>query len=215
MARPDFRAFDADNHYYEAEDAFTRHIDPSMAKRCMQWAEVGGKKRLLVGGRVNKFIPNPTFDPIARPGSLEDYFRGRNTEGLDLATMFGDLDPISEHPEFRNPTARLAVMDDQGLESAFLFPTLGVGMQEALKHDVPALQAAFTAFNSWLDEDWGFDRDGRLFAAPMLTLADPDSAVAEIDRVLSMGARIVVMVPGPVPTDDGYRSPGMADYDPA
>ena len=36
MARPDFRAFDADNHYYEAEDAFTRHIEPSMAKRCMQ-----------------------------------------------------------------------------------------------------------------------------------------------------------------------------------
>ena len=153
MARPDFRAFDADNHYYEAEDAFTRHIDPSMAKRCMQWAEVNGKKRLLVGGRINKFIPNPTFDPIARPGSLEDYFRGRNTEGLDLATMFGDLDSISEHPEFRDPTARLAVMDDQGLESAFLFPTLGVGMQEALKHDTPALQAAFVAFNSWLDED--------------------------------------------------------------
>jgi len=45
----------------------------------MQWAEVNGKKRLLVGGRINKFIPNPTFDPIARPGSLEDYFRGRNT----------------------------------------------------------------------------------------------------------------------------------------
>jgi len=215
MARPDFRAFDADNHYYEAEDAFTRHIDPSMAKRCMQWAEVDGKKRLLVGGRINKFIPNPTFDPIARPGSLEDYFRGRNTEGLDLATMFGDLDSISEHPEFRDPTARLSVMDDQGLESAFLFPTLGVGMQEALKHDTPALQAAFTAFNSWLDEDWGFDRSGRLFAAPMISLADPDSAVTEIDRVLSMGARIVMMVPGPVPTVDGYRSPGMVDYDPA
>ena len=196
MARPDFRAFDADNHYYEAEDAFTRHIHPSMAKRCMQWAEVDGKKRLLVGGRINRFIPNPSFDPIARPGSLEDYFRGRNTEGLDLATMFGDLDPISEHPEFRDPTARLAVMDDQGLESAFLFPTLGVGMQEALKHDTPALQAAFVAFNSWLDEDWGFDRNGRLFAAPMITLADPDSAVTEIDRVLSMGARIVTMVPG-------------------
>ena len=46
--------------------------------------------------------------------------------------MFGDLDSISEHPEFRDPTARLSVMDDQGLESAFLFPTLGVGMQEAL-----------------------------------------------------------------------------------
>ena len=64
-----FRPFDADNHYYEAEDAFIRHIDPSMAKRCMQWAEVNGKKRLLVGGKINKFIPNPTFDPIAAPGS--------------------------------------------------------------------------------------------------------------------------------------------------
>ena len=25
-----FRPFDADNHYYEAEDAFIRHIDPAM-----------------------------------------------------------------------------------------------------------------------------------------------------------------------------------------
>ena len=214
MARPDFRAFDADNHYYEAEDAFTRHIDPSMAKRCMQWAEVNGKKRLLVGGRINKFIPNPTFDPIARPGSLEDYFRGRNTEGLDLATMFGDLDPISEHPEFRDPTARLAVMDDQGLESAFLFPTLGVGMQEALKHDTPALHAAFTAFNSWLDEDWGFDRNGRLFAAPMITLADPDRPWAKIVRDVSVGAGIVLLVPGPVPPAAGLRAPGIAAYHP-
>ena len=39
MADLGFEAFDADNHYYEAEDAFTRHIEPAMAKRCMQWAE--------------------------------------------------------------------------------------------------------------------------------------------------------------------------------
>ncbi len=35
MAQLDFQVFDADNHYYEAEDAFTRHIEPSMRKRCM------------------------------------------------------------------------------------------------------------------------------------------------------------------------------------
>ena len=214
MPRPDFQAFDADNHYYEAEDAFTRHIDPSMAKRCMQWADINGKQRLLVGGRVNKFIPNPTFDPIARPGSLEDYFRGRNTEGRDLATMFGDLESLADNPGYRDRDARLALMDSQGLERAFLFPTLGVGMQVALRHDLPALHAAFRAFNLWLDEDWGFDRDGRLFAAPMLSLADPIEAAAEVDRVLAAGARLVVMVPGPVPTSDGYQSPGMTDYDP-
>ena len=157
MADLDFAAFDADNHYYEAEDAFTRYIDPSMAKRAMQWADVGGKKRLLVGGKINKFIPNPTFDPIAKPGSLEDYFRGRNTDGLDLKTMFGELDPLEQHPEYRDRDARLKLLDAQGLDGALLFPTLGVGMQEALKRDVPALHAAFRAFNEWLDDDWGFD----------------------------------------------------------
>ena len=215
MTQLDFRAFDADNHYYEAEDAFIRHIDPQMAKRCMQWATINGKRRLLVGGRINKFIPNPTFDPIARPGSLEDYFRGRNTEGLDLVTMFGDLEPLADHPEYRDRAARVELMESQGLGSALLFPTLGVGMQEALRHDLPALHAAFTAFNTWLDEDWGFDRgDGRLYAAPMLTLGDPALAAAEVDRVLAMGARIVVIVPGPVPTEHGYQSPGLPDYDP-
>ncbi|MEZ5137159.1 MAG: hypothetical protein R2699_19475 [Acidimicrobiales bacterium] len=102
-----------------------------MAKRCMQWADIDGKRRLLVG-KVNKFIPNPTFDPIAAPGSLEDYFRGRNTEGLDLKTMFGELDPITEHPEYRDRAARVRQLDEQGLAGALLFPTLGVGMQEAL-----------------------------------------------------------------------------------
>ena len=74
-----------------------------MAKRCMQWADVDGKRRLLVGGKINKFIPNPTFDPIAKPGSLEDYFRGRNDEGIDMKTMFGDLDPIDRAPRLPQP----------------------------------------------------------------------------------------------------------------
>jgi predicted TIM-barrel fold metal-dependent hydrolase len=215
MADLPFRAFDADNHYYEAEDAFTRHVDPQMRKRCMQWADVEGKKRLLVGGKINKFIPNPTFDPIAHPGSLEDYFRGRNTDGLDLKTMFGDLEPLEAHPEYHDRQARVAMLDAQGLDGALLFPTLGVGMQEALKKDVPALHAAFEAFNRWLDDDWGYDRgDGRLYAAPMITLADPERAAAEATRTIQAGARILVTIPGPVPDGDGYVSPGHAKFDP-
>jgi predicted TIM-barrel fold metal-dependent hydrolase len=215
MSELGFRPFDADNHYYEAEDAFTRHIDPKMAKRCMQWADVDGKKRLLVAGKINKFIPNPTFDPIAAPGSLEDYFRGRNEDGIDMKTMFGDLDPIDEHPGYRNREARLQLLDEQGMDGALLFPTLGVGMQEALKRDLPALHAAFEAFNTWLDDDWGFDRgDDKLFAAPVIVFADPDRAAAEVDRVLGLGARILVTIPGPVPDgNDGYVSPGHPQFD--
>ena len=89
MASLDFAIFDADNHYYEAEDAFTRHIDPRMAKRAMQWGQVDGRKTLLVGGKLNRFIPNPTFDPVAKPGCLEQYFRGRNPNGLSMRELFG------------------------------------------------------------------------------------------------------------------------------
>jgi len=215
MTELSFRPFDADHHYYEATDAFTRHMDPKMAKRCMQWADVGGKQRLLVGGKINRFIPNPTFDPIAAPGSLEDYFRGRNTEGLDLKTMFGELDPISAHPEYRDRAARVRQLDAQGLDGALLFPTLGVGMQEALRRDLPALHAAYSAFNTWLNEDWGFDGgDGRLYAAPMITLADPALAEAEVSRVLDAGARVLVTIPGPVPDGgDGYVSPAHPKFD--
>ena len=57
MATIDFAPFDADNHYYEALDAFTRYIPKDMAKRCMQWGEIDGKTRFIVGGKINKFIP--------------------------------------------------------------------------------------------------------------------------------------------------------------
>jgi predicted TIM-barrel fold metal-dependent hydrolase len=211
VAQLDFQAFDADNHYYEATDAFTRHIDPAFAKRAMQWADIDGKRRLIVGGRVNRFIPNPTFDPVARPGSLDEYFRGKRA-GDDLRAAFGDLDPIS--PAYRDRDARLALMDDQGLEGAMLFPTLGVGMEQALKDDPLACHAAFHAFNEWLEDDWGFNYRSRLFAAPMITLLDPDQAVAEIEWCLERDVRVVCMRSAPVMAPTGYRSPGDPVHDP-
>ncbi|MBK5288769.1 MAG: amidohydrolase [Acidimicrobiia bacterium] len=207
----DYQLFDADNHYYEATDAFTRHVDPAMAKRTMQWAELNGKQRLMVAGRINRFIPNPTFDPVAKPGALDAYFRGQQA-GEDIRAAFGELDPIS--PAYREPAARLALMDDQNMEGCLLFPTLGVGMEQALVHDPEAAHSAFHAFNQWLDDDWQFAYADRIFAAPYFTLLDPDLAVAELDWVLERGARVVVMRAGPVQAPTGFRSPGDAVYDP-
>jgi predicted TIM-barrel fold metal-dependent hydrolase len=211
MAELDYRLFDADNHYYEATDAFTRHLDPAFAKRGMQWATIDGKVRLLVAGKVNRFIPNPTFDPIAKPGCLDEYFRGRSPAN-DIRGAFGDLEPI--RPEYRDRDARLALMDEQGMEACFLFPTLGVGMEEALLGDPEAAHAVFAAFNRWLEDDWGYAYQGRLFTAPYLTLLEPDLAVAELERVLALGARVIVMRAGPVHHPSGGRSPGDPVYDP-
>ncbi|MDG2050311.1 MAG: amidohydrolase, partial [Myxococcota bacterium] len=75
----DFVPFDADHHYYEALDAFTRHLDPKFAHRTVQWAEIAGRMQHIVGGQVARAVRNPTFDPISKPGVLYDYLRGRGS----------------------------------------------------------------------------------------------------------------------------------------
>jgi predicted TIM-barrel fold metal-dependent hydrolase len=74
--------------------------------------------------------------------------------------------------------------------------------------------AAFTAFNEWLDDDWGYAHEGRLFGTPYLCLMDLDLAVAELELVLSRGARVICMRPGPVHTAAGSTSPFTEDFDP-
>ena len=49
----------------------------------------------------------------------------------------------------------------------------------------------------------------------MIAFADPDRAAAEVARVLGLGARILVAIPGPVPDGEGgYQSPGHPRFDP-
>jgi len=211
----DLRLFDADNHYYETADAFTRYLEPSMARRSVQWATVNDRRRLLVAGSVNRLLANPTFDPIARPGSLTEYFRGQNDSGAEVKDLFGKLDPLESHPEYINAAARIKVMDEQSVESALLFPTLGVLLQHALRNDVEALHATYHAFNLWIEEEWGFNRDGRVFAAPVIIMADPQLAALEVEWALEHGALMLCMIPGPVPNrHGGTRSPASADLDP-
>jgi len=178
----------------------------------MQWAEIGGRQRLLVGGHVNKFIPNPLFDPVAKPGCLYLFFKGENPENKDIRATFGELEPI--HAEYRDRDARIKVMDEQGLDGTWLFPTLGVGMEQALVRDPEALVAAFSAFNRWLDDDWGLHYHDRIFAAPYITLVDVDAAVAELEWAIEHGARIVNMRAAPVHTKEGSKSPADPMFDP-
>jgi len=203
---------DADNHYYETLDAFTRHLDKKYRERGVQPVQDGKRVKILIGGKVNRFIPNPTFDPIIVPGCLDPLFRGQIPEGVDPRSLM-QVEPL--RAEYQDKDARLKVMDEQGLDAALLFPTLGCGVEEGLREDVPATMASLSAFNRWLEEDWGFSHEGRLIAAPMLSLADPDAAVEEVDRLVDAGARIVHMRPAPVPGPNGTsRSLGDKAHDP-
>ena len=53
LTAPAPRPFDADNHYYEALDAFSRHLPAEWGPRTIQWAEIDGRMYHVVGGRVS------------------------------------------------------------------------------------------------------------------------------------------------------------------
>jgi predicted TIM-barrel fold metal-dependent hydrolase len=82
-------------------------------------------------------------------------------------------------------------------------------VEQLLADDVEATYANLHAFNRWLDEDWGFNYQRRIYAVPLLSLLDPFRAVAELEFVLERGARLVHLRPGPV----AGRSPADPIYD--
>ena len=170
LERPS-KAFDADNHYYEAEDAFIRHVDPEDARR----GACDGPRSTAssaCSSAARSTASSPTRRSIRAPSPVRsiDYFRGKVG---DHRPRRGVRRARPDQPGVPRPAARVKVMDEQGLDGAFLFPTLGVGMESVADADRPALLAAFRGFNRWLLDDWTYDYQGRLYAAPYLTLVRP------------------------------------------
>src|SRR5262249_17616094 len=147
----DARPFDADNHYYETLDAFTRHLDPAYRHRGVQVIQTEKRTLVLIGEKVNRFIPNASFDPVLGPGTLDPYLRGQVPDGVDPQSL-RVLGPLEG--SFQDREQRLGMLDEQDLAGVLLFPTLACGVEQALRHDVPATMASVSAFNRWLDEDW-------------------------------------------------------------
>jgi hypothetical protein len=208
----DYAAFDADNHYYEALDAFTRHVPANMRARCVQWATIDGRQHHLVGGKLARAVKNPTWNPISFPGSIAPYLHGKELSEDDIARMRAH-EPLPDY--YMNKDARVAKLEEQGLEGVWLFPTLGVLYEELLKHDTEAVKALFTGFNRWLQEDWGCNYQNKIFAAPYISLCDVDWACRELEWALAQNATVVCMRPAAITLADGSTvSPADEMFDP-
>ena len=207
----DFVPFDCDNHYYEAGDAFTRHVPKEWQRPSVQLCQIKGRKHHIVAGQISTAVANPTWNPIAKPGALHEYFRG-NPSGRSPLDMLKDREPLPD--EYMNRDARLRKIGDQGLQGVWLFPTLGVLYEELLKNDVEAVKVLFRAFNKWLYEVWGFNYKDTIYAAPYISLCDVDYAVEELRIALDHGARVICIRPAAVWTVDGPKSPADKIFDP-
>lgn len=203
--------YDADRHFYEPADAFLRHL-PKAFQREFQYVQVNGRTKLAIAGILSDYIPNPTFEVVAAPGSHEAWYRGKNPEGLTLREMGGK--PVASHLAFYNGDAHIKAMDEQGIQAGLVLPTLASVIEERLAQKPEAIAALFHSLNRWIEDECGFARQSRLFPVSMVHLNDVNSAVSELDYLLEKGARVVGVRPAPVPGVAGSRSMGLPEFDP-
>jgi predicted TIM-barrel fold metal-dependent hydrolase len=206
-----YPVFDADNHLYETPEALTRYL-PKEYAGAIQYVQVNGRTKIAVLGQISEYIPNPTFEVVARPGAMEEYFRVGNPEGKDRRQIFGE--PMKSIPAFREPGPRLEVMDELGIQRSLMFPTLASLIEERMKDDPELIHAVIHALNRWLHEEWSFNYKDRIFTTPVISLPIVDRAIEELEWALERGARAILVRPAPVPGYGGSRSFALPEFDP-
>jgi predicted TIM-barrel fold metal-dependent hydrolase len=211
VSRTRFPVFDADNHLYETREALTKFL-PDRYRGVIDYVDVHGRTKIVVRGMISNYIPNPTFDVVARPGAQEEYYRVGNPEGKSRREIFGA--PMRSIPAFREPAARLALMDEQGVDRTLMFPTLASLVEERMRDDPELIHAVVHALNEWLYETWQFNYEDRIFTTPVISLPIVDRALEELDWVIERGAKAVLIRPAPVPGVRGSRSFGFPEFDP-
>ena len=207
----DFPVFDADNHLYETADAFTRHL-PEQLDGLFKYVDVNGRTKIAVDNVISDYIPNPTFDVVARPGAFADYFSGNNPDGKSLRDFAGK--PIRTSDAFRSAGPRTALLDELGLDAALMFPTLASLLEVRFTDDPELTCTVLHAFNEWLHDEWSFNHEDRIFATPIVNPCIVERGVAELEWLLDRGARAVLLRPAPVAGHNGLRSPFLPEFDP-
>lgn len=202
----EYQLIDADGHYYEHDDCFTRHIEARHRDATVRVRRgPDGLGRIFLGQR-RMFMSVMPGDYASAPGALQGLFMGEVPDGFTHREVIDAKD----HPAFTERSARLALMDEQGVQATIMLPTLGIAVEQDMADDVDLTYASLRSFNRWLEEEWGYGSDGRIFGVPLLSLLDVDEAVEELRRVLDLGARLVHLRPGPA----GGQSPAHPLFDP-
>ena len=109
MATLPYATFDADNHYYEPPDCFTRHMPADRRHLAFQLAEVEGRRQPVVDGRpVTVLSPDGFFgEEAALPGSFAHAagtpFTSQRAIYFSFVTQatlgYGDIVPLGDEAQ--------------------------------------------------------------------------------------------------------------------
>jgi len=184
------QTIDVDQHLFESRTTWSEFIDPAQRTDALSITDDEGGWPWLTwrGTRMT-----PLEVPIPERSSLIGDDRLRRLRGERAPASFEELVPES----YRLAGARLAAMDDFGLDGVVLFPNYGLLWENRLAADHAAQRANAQAYNRFV-ENVCADGAGRLFAVAHVLLHDPGWAVEEIRRIAAEGTRLAMVAPAPV-----------------
>ena len=184
MSEPvvDFPIYDADNHMYETPEAFTKHLPPAYAG-LIKYVQVKGRTKIAIKNVITDYIPNPTFEVVARPGAQEDYFRDGNPEGKSRREIMGEpMRSLGRVLRARNRAS--SSWTSWASTGAVMWPTLASLLEERLSDDPRAMHVVVHALNQWMYEHWTFNYEDRIYPTPVITLPIVDEAIEELEWVV-------------------------------
>jgi uncharacterized protein len=199
MART-YNCVDADGHILEPPDLWERYIEPRFREGCPKLMSTpeGEVFRLEGDGNV-----------IHRGGGKKQIgFGGLGTIGARDGSVEHRV-PYSEGRKGGfDPHARIPDMDAEGIDAAFLYPSLGLFLGGM--NDPEFSAAACRAYNRWL-ADYCKPYPDRLFGAAMLPMQSVEGAVQELRfAAKELGYRAGFIRPNPY----GGRVLHDPSYDP-
>ena len=196
------QTIDVDQHLFESRTTWSDHIDPAQRSDALSISDdEAGWPWLTWHGRQL----TPLEVPIPERSALIGEDRLRRLRGERAPASFDELVPDS----YRLAGARLALLDEFGIDAAVMFPNYGLLWEQRLASDRVAQRANARAYNRFMADVCG-EGAGRLFGVAHVLLHDPAWAVEEITRVRAQGVRLAMIAPAPV---DG-KPLSHPDFDP-
>jgi predicted TIM-barrel fold metal-dependent hydrolase len=198
--------FDCDSHIWERDFDFMRtYLPAELHEDWLVARKVGpdGRYGVHVGNRMVENAESNAQGLVPPPGKLKEWLRAMkegksNVEGWGLPTE-----------DMMEPAARLAKLDEFGVEGCILFvgefvATLGYFPQNVIGNQI------LHAYNCYVRDHWGFAYADRIFTTGLLSLWDLESSVAEAKWLVEHGCRVVCMPMGPA----SGKSPADPYFDP-
>lgn len=176
-------AVDADGHILEPADLWQKYIDPKYRDRAVRIDHDEKGWEVLLFDNKPAEVVRGTLGALGGVGmNPDEFFIPGNKTYMDGCP-----------PGSYDPKARLQVMDDEGIDIAMLYPTIGI-FWEGWVQD-PKLATAYSrAYNRWIVDFCSYDKK-RLFPIAHISLLDPEGAVEETIRAKKDGCVGVYLSP--------------------